>query len=52
MHGCPERIKPKIRFRGMRRIAVDMQVVVSNSYACAVNQSTSLRDTGIVSGSA
>lgn len=46
MHMCPEKIKSKIRFRGMRRMAVDMQVVVRNSYACAVNRSTNLRGIG------
>lgn len=52
MHCCPENMKSKIRFREMRRIAVDVQVVLSNSYACDINQRTSLRDTGLVSCSA
>jgi len=51
MHWCPEKIKSKIRFRRIR-IAVDMQVVVSSSYTCGENQSTSLGDKGFISCSA
>lgn len=49
---CPEEVKSKIRFREKIKMAVDMQVVVNNSYACAVKQSTGLRGIGLVSRSA
>lgn len=30
MRWCPEEVKPKIRFREKRKMAVDMQFVVNN----------------------